>query len=93
MTKIEELVDEFRKDMLQKFADHDHKWGENSVTKDDWEGTIILNEDEIRKEIHYHYAKWLYRGIVKKTLPEEDTLTNLANVIFMLWLKIKKRKE
>ena len=93
MTNIEELLGEFQEDMLRKFVDHDHKWGENSVTKDDWEGEIPLNEDELRKEIHYHYAKWLYRGVEKRTLLEEDTLTNLANMIFMLWLKIKKRKK
>lgn len=82
------FLDEFKDDMLQKFIDHDNKWGENSVTKNGWSGEIPLNEEELRKEIHYHYAKWIYRGEFKKTLPEEDTLTNLANMIFLLRLRI-----
>ena len=93
MANIKVLLDEFQKDMLQKFIDHDNKWGENSVMKNNWEGEIPLNEDELRKEITYHYAKWIYRGVEKRTLPEEDTLTNLANMIFMLWFTIRSKKE
>ena len=89
MVDIKILLNEFHKDMLQKFVDHDNKWEEKSVTRNDWSGEVPLNEEQLRNEIHYHYAKWIYNGVIKKTMPEEDTLTNLANMIFMLWLKIQ----
>lgn len=89
MVDIKILLNEFQKDMLQKFVDHDNKWEEKSVTRNDWSGEVPLNEEQLRNEIHYHYAKWIYNGVIKKTMPEEDTLTNLANMIFMLWLKIQ----
>ena len=91
MPDLTVFLEEFKKDMLQKFKDHDEKWGENSVTKNDWEGEIPLNDEELRRELHYHYAKWLYRGVEKKTLPEEDTLTNLANIVFLLWLRVQSK--
>ena len=87
-----DFLEEFKKDMLQKFIDHDDKWGERSVIRDNWEGQLI-SEDELRQEIHYHYAKWIYRGVEKKTLCEEDALTNLANMIFLLWIKIRSKKR
>ena len=89
MVDIKILLNEFQRDMLQKFVDHDNKWEEKSVTRNDWSGEVPLNEEQLRNEIHYHYAKWIYNGVIKKTMPEEDTLTNLANMIFMLWLKIQ----
>ena len=33
MPNLTVFLEEFKKDMLQKFKDHDEKWGENSVTK------------------------------------------------------------
>ena len=92
MTDIKVLLDGFQKDMLQKFVEHDAKWGEKSVTKNDWNGEIPLNEEQLRTEIHYHYAKWIYSGVIKKTMCEEDTLTNLANMVFLLWLKIQQKE-
>jgi hypothetical protein len=89
MVDIKILLNEFQRDMLQKFVDHDNKWEEKSVARNDWSGEVPLNEEQLRNEIHYHYAKWIYNGVIKKTMPEEDTLTNLANMIFMLWLKIQ----
>ena len=83
MVDIKILLNEFQKDMLQKFVDHDNKWEEKSVTRNDWSGEVPLNEEQLRNEIHYHYAKWIYNGVIKKTMPEEDTLTNLANMIFL----------
>jgi hypothetical protein len=93
MSVIKMLLDEFKKDMLQKFIEHDNKWGENSVTNEKWAGDLALSADDLRKEIHYHYAKWLYRGVEKKTMLEEDTLVNLANMIFLLWHKIKTEDD
>ena len=90
MADLTIFLEDFKADMLQKFRDHDEKWGQDSVTQNDWNGIIPLNIDELRNEISYHYAKWLYRGVVKQTLPEEDTLTNLANVCFLLWLTIRQ---
>ena len=89
MNNLLKYLDEFNKDMIEKFKEHDNKYAENSVMNDNWDINILLDEDYLRKEIHYHYAKWIYRGIEKKTLKEDDTLTNLANMIFLLWIKIK----
>ena len=93
MTNIKILLEEFKNDMLQKFIDHDKKWGDGSIIRYEWEGEIPFDEEYLRKEIHYHYAKWLYRGVEKKTLPEEDTLTNLANTILLLWIKVRNKRE
>jgi alpha-L-fucosidase len=89
MNNLLKYLDEFNKDMIEKFKEHDNKYAENSVMNDNWDINILFDEDYLRKEIHYHYAKWIYRGIEKKTLKEDDTLTNLANMIFLLWIKIK----
>ena len=91
MVDIKTSLEKFQQDMLQKFVDHDNKWQEKSVTRNDWNGEIPLNEQQLRDEIHYHYAKWIYNGVIKKTMPEEDTLTNLANMTFLLWLKLQQK--
>ena len=90
---IEELLEEFRKDMFQNFVDHDEKWGNNSAVRQTWDFEAAFNTEELRKEVHYHYAKWLYRGVFKGDLLEEDTLINLANMIFLLRARIKAEKE
>ncbi|MHB8559553.1 MAG: hypothetical protein ACYDAP_00080 [Thermoplasmataceae archaeon] len=86
--KLEDYLEEFKKDMLQKFIDHDEKWKDYSVIREGFNFSD-MNENGLREEISYHYAKWLYRGVVKKDLPEKDTLTNLANMCLLLWIKLK----
>lgn len=78
---------EFEKDMLTKFADHDEKWQENSVIREGFDFRTI-DIEWLRKEINYHYAKWLYRGVVRQDLDERDTLTNLTNMAFLLWIRL-----
>lgn len=89
---FEELLDEFRKDMFQKFKDHDEKWGNNSAIRQTWDFDSAYTTDELRKDVSYHYAKWLYRGVLKQDLLEEDTLRNLANMCFLLRARIIAEK-
>ena len=90
---IEELLEEFKKDMFQKFVDHDEKWGNNSAIRQSWDFDAAFVTEELRKEVSYHYSKWLYRGVFKKDLKEDDTLTNMANMCFLLWARIRAERE
>ena len=90
---IEELLEEFKKDMFQKFVDHDEKWGNNSAIRQSWDFDAAFGTEELRKEVNYHYSKWLYRGVFKKDLKEDDTLTNMANMCFLLWARIRAERE
>ena len=90
---IEELLEEFKKDMYQKFVDHDEKWGNNSAIRQTWDFEDAFSSiEKLREEVSYHYAKWLYRGVFKQDLKEEDTLTNLANMVFLLWVRRKAER-
>ena len=90
---IEELLEEFKKDMYQKFVDHDDKWDNNSAIRHTWNFEDVFFIEKLREEVSYHYAKWLYRGVVKCDLPEEDTLTNMANMCFLLRARIIAERE
>ena len=88
MKTLNEWLIEFNNDMIEKFQDHHEKYGNNSAINKDFDFSQ-LDTEWLRKEITYHYAKWIYRGIVKKDLHETDTITNAVNMYFMLWIALK----
>ena len=82
-------LEEIKKEMIQKFQDHHDKWKEVSVMLPTFDfNTQLADEEYLREEVHYHYAKWLYRGRYKKDIPEKDTLINLINMCALLWIKL-----
>ena len=92
MQDLIDYIERFVDDMILKFSEHREKYGERSVMNTTFDFNS-LDKDYLTKEIHYHYAKWLYLGKYKKSMKEEDTLTNLANTILLLWIKLKLENE
>jgi hypothetical protein len=92
MNKINEWLIEFNNDMLKKFEEHHGKYGNNSVINQDYDFTE-LDINWLREEITYHYAKWIYRGVVKKDLKESDTITNAVNMYFLAWIALKIEEQ
>ena len=92
MQDLIDYIERFVDDMILKFSEHREKYGERSVMNTTFDFNS-LDKDYLTKEIHYHYAKWLYLGKHKKSMKEEDTLTNLANTILLLWIKLKLKNE
>ena len=90
---LNEWLEEIKNEMKQKFTDHNDKYKENSVTIPTFDfNNQLADEEYLRLEIHYHYAKWLYRGMYKKDIPEQDTLINLINMCSLLWIKLSLKK-
>ena len=90
---IGEWLDEIKQEMIQKFRDHDDKWKEVSVMLPTFDfNTQLADEDYLKEEVHYHYAKWLYKGRYKKDILEKDTLINLMNMCALLWIKLDLRE-
>ncbi len=90
---LDEWLEEVKNEMKQKFIDHIDKWKENSVTLPNFNfNNQLADEQYFRQEINYHYAKWLYRGMYKKDLPEKDTLINLINMCSLLWIKLSLKE-
>jgi hypothetical protein len=92
MNDLIDYIEKFVFDMTVKFEEHREKYGKQSVLYPNFD-FYSLDKDYLTKEIHYHYAKWLYLGKHKKSMKEEDTLTNLANTILLLWIKLKLENE
>ena len=92
MQDLIDYIERFVDDMILKFSEHREKYGERSVMNTTFDFNS-LDKDYLTKEIHYHYAKWLYLGKHKKSMKEEDTLTNLANTILLLRIKLKLENE
>ena len=92
MQDLIDYIERFVDDMILKFSEHREKYGERSVMNTTFDFNS-LDKDYLTKEIHYHYAKWLYLGKHKKSMKEEDTLTNLVNTILLLWIKLKLENE
>ncbi len=85
-------LDEFATDMIKKFEEHNDKYHDFNplVSFEDLKGTDVST---LRYEVNMHHAKWLYRGIHKKDMPETDALVNAANMQFLLWIRLKKELE
>ena len=92
MQDLRDFIEKFIDDMIVKFCEHNEKYRERSVLYSSFDFNS-LDKDYLTQEIHYHYAKWLYLGKYKKSMKEEDTLTNLANTILLLWIKLKLENE
>ena len=60
---IEELLEEFKKDMYQKFVDHDDKWDNNSAIRQTWDFEDVFFIEKLREEVSYHYAKCINNDI------------------------------
>ena len=90
---LDEWLEKIKNEMKQKFIAHNDKYKENSVTIPTFDfSNQLADEEYLRLEIHYHYAKWLYRGMYKKDIPEQDTLINLMNMCSLLWIKLYLKK-
>ena len=92
MKTLEDWLDEFKEDMLQKFKEHDAKYGRESVLNPEFDFSR-MDIGWLREEVSYHYAKWLYRGRFKRDLPETDTLTNSVNMHFLAWISLRLEEE
>ena len=88
MKTIYDWLIEFNKDMIKKFKEHNEKYKNDSVIIKDYDFTK-LDINWLRQEITYHYAKWIYRGVVKKDMSESDTITNAVNMYFLAWIALK----
>lgn len=91
---LEKWLDEFKADMLKKFREHDDKWGDASVTKPyfDFESGLA-DEEYFRKDIIYHFAKWIYNSVEHDRILEADSLVNAVNMYFLLWVKLKLKDK
>ena len=92
MKTINDWLIEFNNDMIKKFEEHNEKYKNDSVIIKDYDFTK-LDIKWLREEITYHNAKWIYRGVVKKDMPETDTITNAVNMYFLAWIALKIEEQ
>ncbi len=84
MTRLEELLTEFRAAMLIKFTmRHEraiHRWGSSVIDPDfDWDG---LDVENIGVHLREEFTEWLMAEGQEKALEDVD----LANMAFLDWV-------
>lgn len=84
---IREAFNLLNQGMIDQFEKHNDKYHDFSMDGlfDNLKG---IDLDTLRYELDMHYAKMKYLGIHKQTMPEEDTVINLVNVGFLLYIRL-----
>lgn len=80
-------LDEFAMHMVSELNSHNDKYNDFSINCH-FSNMKCTDVPTLRYEMTMHYAKWLYRGIHKRDMAEATTLVNLANVDFLLWIRL-----
>ena len=92
---VNEWLDEFMSDMVEKFEAHnDHSEYQNDFSLNgSYDNLKHTDYDRLLYELDMHFSKYHYLGRHKKTVSEADALVNLANVCFLLYVRLKKNPK
>lgn len=89
MTIIKFALDDFVGQMVNEFIRHNDKFAHDFDLYGVAEQLKDIDPEYLRRELTYHFAKWIYSSVDHHDRPEADTLINLVNVCFLLWFQVR----